>query len=109
MSRVREEELLTLCEEENYVIDLINNNPHNKESFVVSLVSQSRHLLLIKDGSILHLRLDPKLEAEEYARDQKLAEYLLDLYPMLFDENLSSERSGDLNRIFIAQGTNFYQ
>lgn len=108
MSEVKVEGFLKLSEEENYVIDLINNDPRNKESFIISAVCQSRNLVLIKDKNILHLRLDPTLSEVDYSNDQKLADYLMKLHPLLFDDNLTSERSGDLNRIFIAKGTNLY-
>lgn len=75
-----------------------------KELELVSIISQSRYLRLLKDNLGFHIRIEEDLEDKDLSSENLLIEYLKDKYTILIDEEINSGMSGDISRVEISKG-----
>lgn len=75
-----------------------------KEIELISIIAQSKYLKLLKDNCGFHLRVEEDLDESDYLLELKVANYLMETYPILLDEEFNTGMSGDRNRIEISRG-----
>lgn len=75
-----------------------------EESQIIEIVSRSAYLTLLRDKSLYHLRLKSGVDPIKLLNDKIIGKELISNYPSMFDEKLTYERNGDINRFIVTEG-----